>query len=99
MTPDNRTKKMLTYELKIQRHRERKKELKFLIQANQESIASLYAFANGKETLKNKGYTRQAENYQRTPEDNKRLKFTVGNLNLQTALMKRELEVLQEYDN
>lgn len=61
------------------------------------SLALLHAFAEGKVTLRGKGYTRAAENYCPTPEDNARLPRTVANLQTQRSLLLKELEVLLAY--
>ena len=65
--------------------------------AHDSSLALLHAFAEGKVTLRGKGYTRAAENYCPTPEDTARLPRTVVNLQAQCSLLRKELEVLLEY--
>lgn len=71
--------------------------LKQILNRYEESIQRLNQFAEGKLTLKNKGYTVGSENYERSPLDEKRLVWTLSNLKAQMRFYQHELEVLQEY--
>lgn len=82
---------------KIQTTQMRLIEIDELIQLHKMNIQLLHDFAQGKETLVNKGCTDSAAQYQRTDEDNERYPWTVANLRWQIAILEREREVLQHY--
>jgi hypothetical protein len=71
--------------------------LKALLRHTEESIARLHQCAEGQFTLKGKGYTRGAEQYERTPRDEQRLIWTLSNLRTQIRFYQHELDVLEEY--
>lgn len=71
--------------------------LKALLKDYDGSIHRLNGFAEGRLSLKNKGYTFAAESYRRTKEDEQRLVWTLHNLKMQIRFYQHELEVLQEY--
>ncbi len=82
---------------KIQTAQERLIEIDELIQLHKTNIQLLHDFAQGKETLANRGCTDSAAQYQRTDEDNERYPWTIANLRWQIAMLEREREVLQHY--
>ncbi len=88
---------MTNIETRIQRIQERLIEIKEQIHLHLENIALLYAFADGHETLRNKGCTFNAENRQRTQEDIDRFPRTVSNLKWQIEILKNEYEALMNY--
>lgn len=67
------------------------------LSAHDSNMALLQAFAAGKVSLKGKGYTKGAEEYQQTPEDRARLAGTLANLRQQSELLRCELETLLRY--
>ncbi len=81
-------------------HRKRykqSKELKTLTQrlhVRYARITRLYAFACSKRTLKGKGYSDTAEQYQRTWEDEQRLLWTLHNLKKQIEPLEQQLSIL-----
>jgi hypothetical protein len=65
--------------------------------AHDSNLALLQDVAEGRITLKGKGYTRGAENYRQTPADKARLPRTLANLQTQRERLLQELEILLEY--
>lgn len=95
MLKDPLTKKNIA--TKSYKTRDRIAAIKEQLKIYYESIDTLYAFAEGRETLKGKGYSDRAERYRRTQADVQRLTWTISNLQLQIRLLKREIDMLLEY--
>jgi len=67
------------------------------LSAHDGNIALLQAFAAGEVSLKNKQYTKGAEHYKPTREDQERLPHTLANLEKQRELLFCELQTLLKY--
>jgi len=76
---------------------QRMAEVRQALAAHDSNLALLQGFAEGRLTLKGKGYTRAAAHYRPTPEDKARLPRTLANLQAQRERLLQELEILLEY--
>ena len=77
----------------------RLEQIQLHIDCYTQNIKLLMAYAEGRETLKDKGCTDSASRYIRTSEDDRRLPLTLQNLRFQIAILEREREVLLQYAN
>src|SRR5580704_16391532 len=77
--------------------RERIKVIMTDIKSFKHSIALLEGYANGRLRLKGKNYSEYAADYKRTPEDDERYRMTRKQIELQIALLEKEIETLIEY--
>lgn len=75
---------------------QRRMALKIQIRAIRESIKKLIDFSEGKETLKEKGYSETSQAYQPTADDKKRLPHTLNHLKCQVEIMKKEIEMIDK---
>lgn len=76
------------------RDRKTLKALTYALHTHYAGITRLYAFASGKRTLKGKGYTDNAEQYQPTWEDQQRLLWSLQQLKQQIAPLEEALNLL-----
>lgn len=76
---------------------ERKTAIRTEIKQHKNNIRLLKSFAQGKRTLRNTDYSLSIRSYRRCREDERRMQWSIQQLNNQIYLLEKEAEIIQRY--